>query len=800
MGALRFAWRALRKSAGFTVLAILVLAIGVGATSAIFSLIDNTLIRPLPFANPERLVMLWERPPNYARNRVSPLNFLDWSEQSHVFDSMAAVTSANRVLTSGTGAAERVPAQSVTAAFFDVLAVRPLAGRTFVRDDAIPWPNVVVVSERFWRSHLDGDSGAIGRTIRLDDLPFTVIGIVPAQFEFLAPSDLWTLFPIRREPVQRRSHFLQVIGRLKAGRSIDDARADMTIVAENIARIAPDTNRNWTVLVEPLADAAVGRELRATSWMLGGVVIFVLIMACANVANLLLARGVGRVREMAVRRAIGGSTRHIMHLVISESLLLAIAGGTAGLFVSWATLRAAPSMIPAGLLPAGMRLQFDARVALCATALTGLTGVLVGLAPAWHAVRLPLTEILAAGGRGVTATGRLRRALTIGEVAVAVLLLSGAGLLVRTLISMNTEDRGFRGDSVLTMAIALPMNRYPTQAQLLTFYRQLETALAALPGVRAVGFANSLPLQGWDLGQPIEIGGDPPIDPSSRRSAHYEMVNAGYFDALGISIVKGRAFNGRDVASSTPVCIVNEEFVRRFLGGREPLGAIVKVPNIVMGPAPSVAREIVGVIRQVAVQAGESEKAVQVYVPLEQNVWFSTAVALRTDREPMALAEPARAAVARIDRDLPLTRVRPMEDVAADAVMRPRFRAELVGTLAAIALALAAVGLFGVLSFSVRERTREFGVRVALGARTADILSLVVGSGLRLTLAGTAIGLLLSAALTRSLAALLYGVKPVDPITYAAAALVLTMTALVACITPAALALRTDPAVTLRQE
>jgi putative ABC transport system permease protein len=796
----RFAARSLWKSATFTSLAILLLAVGIGATSAIFSLIDSTLLRPLPFADPDRLIMLWERPPGYTRNRVSPLNFLDWSEQNHVFESMAAVTSANRVLTGVTGAAERVPAQSVTTQFFDVLGIRPVAGRTFVSADAIPQPNVVIVSERFWQSHLDGDPAALGRVIRLDGLPFTVIGILPTRFQILSASDLWTPFPLRRTPEQRRSHFLLVIAKLKPGRTIDDARADMAVVAGSIARVAPETNRNWTVSIEPLRNGLVSRELQATSLVLGGVVMFVLLMACANVANLLLARGVGRGREIAVRRAIGGSTRHILRLLVAESVLLAMVGGAAGLLVSWLAVRIAPAIVPPGMLPAGIRLEFDTRVALFAAALTGITAVLVGIAPAWHAARMPVAEVIAGGGRSVTGTGRLRRALTIGEIAGAVLLLSGAGLLIRTLVSMSTEDRGYRAHSVLTMGLGLPMNRYQSQGEILALYRQLESAFAALPGVRAVGFANSLPLQGWDLGQPFEMAGDPPTDPSSRRSAHYEMVNPGYFEALGIPILKGRAFNERDVAASQPVCIVNEEFVRRHLHGREPLGMIAKVPNISFGSVSPVAREIVGVIKQVTVQSGETEKVPQLYVPLEQNAWYSTAIALRTDGNPMALAEPARAVVARIDRDLPLTRVRTMDDVAAESVMRPRFRAGLVGTLAVLALALAAVGVFGVLSFSVRERRREFGIRLALGAQTFDILSLVIGGGLHMAAAGITIGLVLSAVLARSLAALLYGVTPLDPITYATVSVILATTALIAGVMPALLALRTDPAVTVRQE
>jgi putative ABC transport system permease protein len=796
---IRFAVRSLRKAAGFTTMATLVLAAGIGATSVIFSLVDSTLVRPLPFADPDRLLMLWEHPPGYARNRVSPLNFLDWSEQNHAFESMAAVVQSGRVLTGMTGAAERVAGQAVTAAFFDVLGIKPIAGRTFVPGDANPQPNVVIVSERFWRSHLDGDLSAIGRTIRLDGLSFTVVGVIPATFQILTPSDIWTPFPTRRTPEQRRSHYLQVIARLKPGVTIEQAHADMALVAEGIARVAPETNRNWTVFVEPLRDALVSGELRTTSLVLGGVVLFVLLMACANVAHLLLARGVGRAREIAVRRAIGGSTTQILRMLVTESFVLAVCGGIAGLAMSWAALRLAPSFVPPGLLPEGISLRLDLRVTMFAALVTGCTGVLVGVVPAWQAARNPLTEVLAAGGRSSTTTGRLRHLLAVAEVAGAVLLLSAAGLMARTLIAMTTEDHGFHADSVLTMAINLPMNRYDA-SRMTAFYRQVESELGALPGVRAVGMASNLPLQGWDYGQPVEIAGDPPVDPASRPSAHYQMVNARYFDALGIPILKGRAFDDGDRATSRPVCIVNEEFVRRYLRGREALGAIVRVPNIVRGPAPAVAREIVGVINQVAVQAGETEKAVEVYVPLEQNAWFSSTIALRTDSSPLALAEAVRSAVARIDRDLPVREIRTMQDVAAEAVMRPRFRAGLVGTLAALALVLAAIGIFGVLTFTVRERTREFGIRLALGARTADILRLVLGGGARIAATGIAIGLAMAAALTKSLASLLYGVTPLDPVTFVGASMTLAAIALMACATPALLALRTDPAVTLRQE
>jgi putative ABC transport system permease protein len=797
----RVAARSLRKAASFTSLAVLVLTVGIGATSIIFSLIDATLLRPLPYRDPAQLLMLWERPPGAGRNRVSPLNFLDWSEQSTVFESMAGVVPISRVLTNASGVAERIPGHIVTSAFFDVLGVRPIAGRTFVADDAALRPPVVVVSESFWRSRLDSDPRAIGRVVRLDGLPFTVIGIVSADFQIVSPSDIWTPLPIRRSAGQRRPNFLQVIARLKAGRTIDEARADMAVVAGRIAEAAPETNRNWGVIVDPLRESLVGDDLRATSLVLGGVVMFVLLMACANVANLLLARGAGRAREIAVRRALGASATQILRWLLIESVLLSSVGGCGGIAVSWIVIRLVPSMLQPGLLPPGIRMQFDTRVTLVAVIVSGLAAVLAAAAPASHAMRTPPTDLLAAGGRGSTRTGRTRQALAVAEIAGAMLLMSAAGLMIRTLVAMTTEDHGFRAGSILTTGVEVPINRYSPQ-QLTTLYRQAEAALMALPGVRSVGFANDLPLQGSALDRrPFEIAGDPPVDPSNRKSAHYQMVNVRYFETLGISLLKGRPFSDGDRSNSAPVCIVNEAFVRRSLRGREPLGAVVNVPNIVVGAAPPiVAREIVGVIKEVTVQAGETEQPMELYVPLEQNAWYSTAIAIRVDGPPMALADPVRAAIARLDRDLALSRMRTMDEVAAGSVMRPRVRAGLVGAFAGLALALAAVGVFGVLMFSVRERTRELGVRMALGARTADILSLVLGSGVRMAAVGVAIGSMLSAALTRSLTSLLYRVTPLDSVSLVGASLMLVMTALLACVTPALVALRTDVAVTLRQE
>jgi len=799
---LRYAVRSLRNAPGFTIVTVAVLAVGIGANSAMFSLVDAALVRPLPFTQPDRLVMLWERAPRFAHNRVSPLNFLDWSEQQRAFASVAAIAGGGRTLTSSGGEAERIPGQAVTSQFFDVLGVRAIAGVTFGPDAAADQRSVVVIGERLWRDRFGGDRSAIGRTITLDGQPHTIIGVAPAGFQILYASDIWTLFVPRRSSEQRRQHYLQVIGRLKPGVTLEQAKADMGGVADQIATIAPDTNKGWGVTIEPLREAIVGPELRTTSLVLAGVVGFVLLMACANVVNLLLARGLGRSREIAVRAALGGSRWRIIRQLLTESLLLATIGGACGLALAWAAVRAAPSFIPPGTLPQAIVLGFDTRVAAVAVALTLSTALLFGLVPAWQASAVPLAEMTSAGGRGSTRRGGgLRAVLVVAEVAAAVLLLSGAGLLVRTLIALNSIDPGFRAERVLTMSVGVPMNRYASSERLLAFYQAAERELSAIPGVKSAAFGGSLPLDGWNIGQGFSIVGDPPIEQSRMLSAHYQIVSAAYFLTLGIDIVRGRAFTEHDTAQTQPVVIVNEEFARRHLHGRDPIGMLLDVPSMELRGEPTpVRREIVGVSRQVAEAAGEIERADELYVPIAQNPWFSASLAVQTAGEPMSFLPAVKAAIARIDKDQPLTRVRTMEEVAAEATSQPRFRAELLGVFAALALALAAVGIFGVLAFSVGQRAREFGIRVALGARTNDVLRLVLGGALKMTGAGVAIGLVAATLLTRFLGTLLFAVKPTDPMTFAATAAVLAASALIACALPAWRATRVDPAVTLRQE
>ena len=796
------ATRQLRRSPGFTTVAAAVLALGIGANVAIFSLLDAALLRSLPFSEPESLVMLWERAPRFTHNRVAPLNFLDWSEQQQAFASVAAVAGGSRTLTGLVGTAERLPGQAVTAAFFDVLGIKPIAGRTFTVDDLAQRSRVVVISERLWRSRFGADPGMIGRTIQLDGDPITVVGVVPADFQILFRAELWTLFGVRRSPEQRRQHYLQVIARLKPAVTIEQANADMTGIANRLADAWPDTNNGWGVTIAPLRDAIVGGELKTTSLVLTGVVGFVLLMACANVANLLLARALGRSREIAVRAAIGGSRARIVTQLLIESLMLALLGGAAGLALAWVAIRTAPSIMPPETLPYGIAMTFDARMAFAAAAIVAVTTIVCGLVPGWQASSLSLSQVLSGSGRGSTGrAGTLRAVLVVGEIAAAVVLLSGGGLLMRSLIALNNVDPGYRAERVLTGSVLLPFNRYADADRLHWFYDNAMRELTAIPGVTAAGFGGTLPYDGFDIGQGYELIGEPVADRANLPIAHYQIVSGSYFSALGIDLIRGRTFTDHDTTSTIQVCVVNEAFVRRHLNGRDPIGVRLSVSSMDLrgGPTP-VVREIVGVSRQVTTEAGEKDPAIEIYVPITQNPWFSASIVLQTAADPISAAPALKAAIARVDKDLAVTRIRTLDEVAAGATAQPRFRAEVVGIFAAIALVLASVGLFGVLAYAVNQRAREFGIRVALGARSNDVLRLVISGALRMMIAGLVIGLTAAAVLTRFLSALLFSVTPLDPTTFAATAATLAIAATAACVAPAWRATRVDPVVALRED
>ncbi|MGH9348774.1 MAG: ABC transporter permease [Vicinamibacterales bacterium] len=803
---LRYAARMLRQQPGFAAAAVLTLGLGIGANSAIFALVDATVLRPLPFPDPERLVMIWERTGTSRRGGVAPLNLRDWNEQNRTFDLMAAfVPSVGGMVMGGAdGTAETVPRQWVTAGLFDALGVRPIAGRTFLPSDDRQRSRVVVLSEAFWRTRFNADPGVVGRDIRLDGSPYTVVGVVPNAVQVLGRTSIWALLAIQGAPPAARGVYpFRAIGRLKPDVTLEAADADMAAVAEGLAREFPATNTGRGAALEPLHEAVIGGELRQTALLFLGVVGFVLLICCANVANLLLARATARTRELAIRSALGADRRRVIRQLLTESLVLSTIGGALGLAVGAAILRVAPSVIPQGLLPAAVTLGFDMRVVAFSASATLLVGLLFGLAPAWQATGRSSPQALALDSRTVIGRGgRIRGLLVAGEVATAVMLLFGAGLLLRTLMAVENVDRGYRAESVLTMIVDPLGSRYPTAASLLQFFEAVEGEVMALPGVRSVAWASTLPLGPSYAGRSFfEIVGDPPVDESHRPEADYQIVSPTYFRTLDLPVVAGRGFSDRDTRDGVRVCLVNEAFVRGHLRGRSPIGLRVAIrPEM---SAPPVVREIVGVARQVKGRPDETEELVQIYVPLAQNAVDDMFLVVgpasgRAD----ALAPSVRAAIARVDKEqlVSVRSVMTLEDVAWEATARHRFRAVLVTTFAGLALLLAMVGVFGILAYSVQQRVRDIGVRRALGATTGDVLRLVAGSAARVIAAGAVMGFALSAAVGRLLATMLFGVQPFDPVTLASVTIGLALTAMVSAAGPAWRATRIDPAIALRGE
>ena len=800
---LSFALRQLRRSPAFTLVAIGTLALGIGANSAIFALVDATLLRPLPFRDPEQLVMVWERSPRTARGAVAPLNMRDWNEQSRTFQVLAGFAPGvgGMVMAGADGTAETVPRQWVTSGFFSVLGVQPIVGRTFLPSDDEQRVNAVVMSEAFWRTRFNADPSIVGRDIRLDGDPFTVVGVVPADFQLLGRTSMWAVRSIDSNPASRSAYQLLVIGRMKPDVSIDAARADLMAVADGLARAYPQTNAQRSVTIEPLREALVGSDLRTTAMLFLGVVGFVLLICCANVANLVLARATARTKELATRAALGASRQRIVRQLVTESLVLAVAGGIAGLAVGAAILTAAPTIVPQALLPGAVTLEFDLRViAFCAGA-TLLVGLLFGLVPAARVTGLSSAGMLAADSRTTIGGGRkVRSILVIAEVATAVVLLFGAGLLLRTLLAVDRIDRGYRAESVLTMIVDPLGSRYPNAASLEQFFQSIEQEIRALPGVGDVAWASTLPLGASYAGRSFfEIAGDPPLNESERPTADHQIVSASYFETLDLPIVAGRGFNALDTRTNVPVCIVNEAFVRNYLQGRSPIGMRVALRR---GPQSApVLREIVGVARQVKARPDETEELIQIYVPITQNIMDDLFLLVRpASGRAEALASSVRAAIGRIDKEqlVSVRDVMTLDDVAREATGRHRFRAVLVVTFAALALVLAVIGVFGLLAYSVQQRLRDFAVRRAMGATTNDVLRIVVGSAVRLVVTGAVIGLVLAVLASRLLTAVLFGVEPLDPATFAAVTIVIALTTAFAAVAPALRATRIDPAAALR--
>jgi putative ABC transport system permease protein len=821
----KYAIRQLRASPGFALVAALTLALGIGANSAMFALADAALFRPLPFRDPDRLVIVDEwGPQQQARSRIELVNFREWAKQSRTFESMAAIwipgSGGGPTMTGADGTPEIIPSQSVTAGFFDVLGVMPIAGRTFRSTDETTDPTVVVLSEGFWRRRFAADPTLVGREITLNGRPTTVIGVVPASVQFtpglsfnpqgVSAAGAWTLLP---SPGSSGSgdargqcgvcRFLQVVGRMKPGTSIEAAQSDLTLMADTLAAQSGN-GRPRRVLVTPLRDSMIGRDVRLTSMLLLGVVGLVLALCCANVANLVLARGSARTRELAVRAALGAGRRRIVAQLLTESLVLAVLGGLLGSAVGAVVLDAARSFMPSSVLPPAVVLGFGGRIAGFSVATALAVGTLFGFVSAWRVTGFSVTEALTAESRSSTGGGGwLRGAIVAGEVAVAVVVLCGAGLLLRTLLVLDGFDSGYgaQRERLLSVSVSVPGltpgSRYPTRESLLQFYEAVDREVRAISRIGGTGWATTLPLGNAQVGrQAFDIVGAPPPQDGQRPQANLQVVSPGYFATLELPIISGRAFTDDDRNGTTPVCIVNETLARRHFPGRSPIGERIRV-----GLTDVAEREIVGVARQVKGRPDETEDFDQLYVPLSQNAWTNSYLVVRAmDGDATTLAPAVRAAIAKVAPGQAVNNVMTLEDVAGSATERYWFRAVLVSMFGSLALVLAMVGVFGVLAYAVQQRRRELGVRIALGATPGSVLRLVLSGTGSVVAIGVVTGMLLAAGVGQAITSFLFGVQPLDWSTFATVGGLLIVTAAIAVAAPALRATCVDPVVAFRND
>jgi putative ABC transport system permease protein len=797
---LRYGIRRLLKSPGFASVAVVALGLGIGANTAIFSLVDRVLIRPMPYADPDRLVTLWEDASyiNFPRNTPAVANFEDWKKQNQVFTDLAGSRDRAGSLT-GEGLPETVLGGAVTINLFQVLGVQPLLGRAFTEEDDRPGVNVIILSYGLWLSRYGGDPGVIGRGILVNDAKTTIIGVMPPGFT-LPKRKTQFLSPAQFTPQMlnnRVTHLLSVVARLKPGITLARAQSDMTAIAERLAQQYPETNRKLGAVVVPLKDQIVGNTGTALLVLLAAAGC-VLLIACANVANLLLAKAAAREREMAIRTAMGAARGRLIIQMMTESIMLAIAGGVLGLLLARLSMRVLVALIPTGL-PGASQLSIDGRLLAFTLGIALLTGTVFGIVPALEATSLEVSEKLKEGGRaGVGGKRRrFRDALVVAEVGLALILLVSAGLLLQTLRNLHAIDAGFNPENILTMSTRLPSPKYADPSKRLAYFDAVVRKIRGLPGVAGAGFTSNLPFtsQGYTSGFSLE---GRPFAPGTSQNALYREVTNDYLQTLRVRLLEGRLFGNDDRANSLPVVIINETFKKQYWPNESPLGKRVQTSG---DNTPW--QTIIGVVADVRERGLELDMKPAVYLPVVQLPfgWNNPhQLAIRTAMDPHGIAKAARDAIWAVDRDQPIADVRTMEDIVDLEVANHRQQTALLGTFAALALVLASLGIYGVLSYAVTQRTREIGVRVALGASIGDVTRMVVGHGIALTALGIAIGTGVALAVTRSMTRLLVGVKAADPAIYVAVAALLSIVALVACYVPAARAARVDPTVALREE
>ena len=798
---LLYALRRLRQAPGFALVAIATLALGIGANSAIFTVVHAVLLSPLPFNEPDRLVMVsqvWQgRPTVY-----SPQNFLDMEAAAQSFESLAAIDGGGVTLT-GRGAPVRLEVAEVSVPFFGVLRVPPVLGRTFLPGENEPGHDkVAVLGYRLWRERFGADPAIVGRNVQLNRESYVVVGVAPPGFAYPEGVEIWTPmeYDAQLRTKSRGAWYLTVIGRLKPGVTVEHAREEVSTIAARLAAQYKDIDEGVGGTVRSLHEATVGSSRTALLVLLGAVGL-VLLIACVNVANLLLARAAAREGELAVRAALGAGRGRLLRQLLTESVLLAVLGGAAGILLASLSLDTLLGLQPEGVRRLG-EVRMDRAVVAFAAGLSVLTGILFGSVPALQLMRRATAQSLREGGRGLLSGRghRLRGGLVVGQVALAMMLLAGAGLLIRSFVQLRRVDPGFRAPGALTFRIALPESAYKDDERRVAFFDELMAQLGALPGVRSAGTVMGMPLSGTRFNLTFEVAGRPKLPLAQQPSMEVRVASPGYFEAMGIPVLRGRGFERGDRAGSPQVVVLSQTAVRRFFPGEDPLGKSITVGWRRGEGQPPAGGEVVGIVGDVK-EAGLAEaNPPEIYLPYAQMPVSSMDVLLRTSVGPMTLAPAAATVVHGLDPELPIARLRTLDDIVARSISEPRFYVVLLGAFAGTALFLAALGIFGVMSYAVVQRSREIGIRVTLGAHPAHLRRMVLGQALLLAVAGVVVGLLASLALSRVIAGLLFDLSPTDPGTLTGVAVLLTAVALLASYLPARRATRVDPLVALRSE
>jgi putative ABC transport system permease protein len=812
---LRYSLRMLIKRPGFTFVAIIALALGIGANTAIFSVINAVLLRPLPFNDPDRLVNVWETRPQRGikQNVVSYPNFADWRDQNDVFEGMVASYVSDFTLT-GDENPERLQCAIVPGNLFPFLGAQPQIGRVFLpEDDKAGAPLTIILSNKLWKQRYNADTGIIDRGITLNGNIYTVIGVMPEGFQFPLrndPIDLWATFAkdltSNEGPsidARRSDRFLRVMARLKPGVTVEQAQSAVESISAGLTEKYPKTNTNWGASVSPTIEDLVG-EVRPALLILMGAVGCVLLIACANVSSLLLARATTRQKEMSVRAALGASRGRIIRQLLTESFVLAIVGGILGLlFAIWGTAQ----LVALGGkdLPRSTHISIDMRVLGFTLVVSILTIVIFGLIPSLQSSKVDLNDALKEGGRGAgdgASRTRLRSLLVTAEIAIAVILLFGAGLLLQSLWRLQSVDTGLRANNLMTMEVGLPEVKYNADQQGV-FYHQLQERLSRLPGVESASAVYPLPLSTSRISISFDIDGRP-VQPSERPSADFRIVSLDYFQTMGIRLIKGRDFDERDKRDAQDVTVVNELYAEKFFPGEDPIGKRIK-PTLSFEPDKEPSwREIVGVVSNVRHRGQNKEFTPEYYMLNDQMPYNYMVLAVKTKGAPQSIVSAVRSEVQSLDKDLPLYNVRTMDEYLSTSVAQPRLIATLLAIFAGLALTLTAIGLYGVISYSVSQRTHEIGVRMALGAKPADVVRLVIKQSMILAVIGIVIGIvstfILTRVLTSFIADLLFGIGSRDPVTLAIISLIIAVVTLAACFVPARRATKVDPMVALRYE